>query len=425
MQLALPKFQFRFIPSMGNVIHPGNFHPVGTRRAAEQLVDRARQAAGDEPPKPGAGGRWLIVGGSGGFGSAARVALGAAHGAHTLDVSYDAEPNLESRNKMRQLGSPGWHRARAIEARLRQYDLTALSVPGDAFDPAARERAIEAIQTRMPGGQLDGIIWALAAPRAVDPRTGQRVSSALKPLGQAVQVKTFTSRTDARPPEVVEFELPPGSPEEAVATQFVMGGRVVEQWVEALLQKDALARGCQLVTISYRGNEFNAGIYRRGLIGLAKADLEFYTRALDAILKQRLGGRAVAAMGPAVVTEASGGIPGVPFYMSLLLDVMGEEHEDPLASMLRMFRDKLPVRGGEGVPELDEEGLLRMDDRELADEVQGELRRRHDALQVGARFDDARYDAFLRAYAQTRGFDVDGVDYEAAFDPEALARDGA
>ncbi len=365
----------------------------------------------------------MIVGGSGGFGSAARVALGATHGAHTLNLSFDAEPNLASRNKLRKLGSPGWHRSRAIESRLRGLDLKAMSLNGDAFDPALRQRAIETIRSELPGGKLDGIIWALAAPRAVDPRTGKRVSSALKPIGQPVRVKTFTSRNADRSPEVVEFELPTGSPEEAVNTQFVMGGRIVEQWVEALLQAEVLAAGCQLVTISYRGNEFNAGIYRNGLIGLAKADLEFYTRALDAVLKTRLEGRAVTVEGPAVVTEASGGIPGVPFYMSLLLDVMGESHEDPLASMLRMFSEKLSVRTSPDTPPVvDEEGLLRMDDRELAPDVQDELRRRHDALTVGEQFSDALYDRFLSAYSRTRGFDIDGVDYAAELDPEALAR---
>ena len=142
-----------------------------------------------------------------------------------------------------------------------------------------------------------------------------------------------------------------------------MGGRIVEQWVDALLAADLLAPGFSLVTISYRGNPLNAAVYRDGLIGLAKADLEFHTRALHELLQARVGGRAVAVEGPAVVTEASGGIPGVPYYMAQLLDVMGERFEDPLASMLRMFSSKLPL--GTGAAELDEHGLLRMDDREL------------------------------------------------------------
>ena len=45
-----------------------------------------------------------------GFGSAARIALACDFGAHTLNVSFDAPPQPESNNKIRKIGSPGWHR---------------------------------------------------------------------------------------------------------------------------------------------------------------------------------------------------------------------------------------------------------------------------------------------------------------------------
>lgn len=65
MKLAIPSFQFRFVPSMGNVVYPGNFHPVGTQVAAEAMLERAGSA-----PEGSKGENWLVVGGSGGFGSA-------------------------------------------------------------------------------------------------------------------------------------------------------------------------------------------------------------------------------------------------------------------------------------------------------------------------------------------------------------------
>ncbi|MCA9657309.1 MAG: hypothetical protein KC486_03120, partial [Myxococcales bacterium] len=172
-----------------------------------------------------------------------------------------------------------------------------------------------------------------------------------------------------------------------------------------------------LLTISYRGNPLNEGIYRKGLIGLAKADLEFHTKALDALLKRERGGQALVVEGPAVVTEASGGIPGVPFYMALLLDIMGDRFEDPLASMLRMFEEKIPA-GRE--PDVDAEGLVRMDDRELADDLQEKLTARFNGYAVGDGFDRALYERFLRDYAQTRGFAIDGVDYDAEFDTDEV-----
>jgi enoyl-[acyl-carrier protein] reductase/trans-2-enoyl-CoA reductase (NAD+) len=420
MQLAIPRFQFRFVPAMGNVIHPGNFHPVGAQVGAEGMIDRVL-AAMPERPAAGAGGNWLIVGGSGGFGSAARAVLGAGFGAHTLNLSYDAEPQPESSNKLRKIGSPGWHRSLALERRLRGLGLVARSLIGDAFDPALRDRTIAELREHF-GGPLHGLVWALAAPRALDPRTGKPVQSALKPLGRPASVRTFSGRGEGPEdvPKVAEFTIPPGTPEEAVATQYVMGGRIVEQWILALMAAGVLAEGFTLVTISYRGNPLNSAIYRDGLIGLAKADLEFHTRALHDVIKSTLGGRAVAVEGPAVVTEASGGIPGVPLYMAELLDVMGADFEDPLVSMLRMFRTRLPPRGSDMV--VDEHGLVRMDDLELSPAVQTELKSRFDRLEPGQPFDPKLYQRFMDEYAQTRGFNNVGVDYAAEFDTDAVCR---
>jgi enoyl-[acyl-carrier protein] reductase/trans-2-enoyl-CoA reductase (NAD+) len=415
VQLAIPEFQFRFMRAAGNVIFPGNFHPIGTQRDAELLVDRAL-ADRKERPEPGEGGIWLVVGGSGGFGSAARIALGCDHGAHTINVSYDAEPNPESSNKIRKIGSPAWHRNVAIERRLRGLGLSAISYNRDAFDPVARAEVIADLRTRFPGQHLNGIVWALAAPRGLDPRTGKPVSSVLKPLGKPATILTFAGPEGEAPPRIGSLEIPAGTPEEAVATVWVMGGRIVEAWIDDLLDAEMLARDFTLLTISYRGSALNAPLYREGLIGLAKADLEYHTKALSAVLDRTVGGRAIAIEGPAVVTEASGGIPGVPLYMALLLDVLRERHEDPLDNMRRMFREHFFG----ATPKLDAEGLLRMDDRELTEEVKAELARRFAALAPGDPFDRALYDRFMTAYARTRGFAVPGVDYEAEFDTDAV-----
>ncbi|HET6585887.1 MAG TPA: hypothetical protein VFG69_20665 [Nannocystaceae bacterium] len=412
MLLAIPKFQFRFVPALGHVIHPGNFHPVGTRRHAERMIERVAPASA---PTAGAGGRWLVVGGSGGFGSAARVVLGARRGASTLGVSLDAQPNPESSNKIRKIGSPGFHRNAAIEAGLRARGLVARSLDGDAFDPGLRTRVIDEIRAHFEG-KLDGVVWALATPRAIDPRTGNAVTSALRPLGTPVRIKTFTGKDGEQGPQVADVELTPGSPEEAIATIFVMGGRIVSTWVEALLDADVLAPGATVLTISYRGCPLNEAVYRKGLIGLAKADLELETRAIDQVLKKRVEGRAITVEGPAVVTEASGGIPGVPFYMAHLYGAMGARHEDPVASMQRMFDDHFGSSG----PTLDAEGLLRMDDRELAADVQTEMARRFDSSRPGEPFPVELYDRFMSEYARTRGFEVDGVDYDAEFETDAL-----
>ena len=414
MKLAIPQFQFRFMRAAGNVIFPGNFHPLGTQREAEQLVARA---CSDAPQREDAG-LWLIVGGSGGFGSAARIALACDHGADSINVSFDAQPNPESSNKIRKIGSPAWHRNAAIERALRARGRAAISHNADAFDPVARGALIQDIQSRFPGRKLAGLVWALAAPRGLDSRSGKVISSSLKPLGKTAEILTFAGPEGEAPPTISALELAPGTPEEAIATQWVMGGRVVEDWTRELLEADLLADGHTLLTISYRGSELNAPLYRDGLIGLAKADLEFTTRAISAMLQRSVGGRAHAVEGPAVVTEASGGIPGVPLYMALLLDVMGDRHENPLANMRRMFSEHIFA------DELgaDSEGLIRMDDRELADAVQSELRSRFAALAPGQAFDRELYDRFMHEYAKTRGFEIAGVDYTAEFDTDEVCK---
>lgn len=416
MELAIPRFQYRFMAAAGNVIFPANFHPVGSQVAARAMVERAAKGSG---AKAGDGGLWMVVGGSGGFGSAARVVLGCQRGAHTLNLSFDAPPQPDSKNKIRKIGSPAYHRNLAIESELRKRGLDAHTLNADAFDPKSRDAVIEALAKTFKGQKLAGLVWSLAAPRGLDPRSGAVISSSLKPLGQSTVVKTMASPEDDADAPVRTMELAPGTPEEAVATQYVMGGGIVDTWISALLQADALAPGFTLLTVSYRGNPLNANIYRNGLIGLAKADLEAHTKALSKQLEAQVQGRAFALECPAVVTEASGGIPGVPLYMALIAEVMGERFEDPLDNMYRLFTERL-VEGKE--VEVDDEGLIRMDDRELEAGIQAEMQKCYDAFDCGGTVPRELFDRFIKSYAQTRGFEVPGVDYAAIFDTDAVCQ---
>jgi enoyl-[acyl-carrier protein] reductase/trans-2-enoyl-CoA reductase (NAD+) len=56
----------------------------------------------------------------------------------------------------------------------------------------------------------------------------------------------------------------------------------------------------------------------------------------------------------------------------------------------------------------------------LAESVQSQLRERFSALAVGDAFDTELYSHFMAEYARTRGFDVEGVDYEAEFDTDEI-----
>jgi len=114
----------------------------------------------------------------------------------------------------------------------------------------------------------------------------------------------------------------------------------------------------------------------------------------------------------------------VPFYLAHVMDVMGERFEDPPTSMARMFDEHFGPTGSVFTGALDAEGLLRMDDRELAEPIQSELSTRFAAATPGEPFPDPLYDAFMTAYAQTRGFAVPGIDYDAEFDPAVVCAAG-
>lgn len=416
MRLRVPEFQARFVRDKGNVIYPGNVHPIGAQRSADALVDRAI-ASPESYERPG--GLWLVVGGSGGFGCAARVALATDFGADSISLSYHLPPSPEHPDRNKAVGSAAWHRDAAIERRLTSLGRTTTSLNLDAFDPRAIDALREVMAMRYAGRKLDGIIWALAAPKGLDPRSGAIISSSLKACGVSAVLKTFTERTADEPSRVEDALVPAGTPEEAVGTQYVMGGRPIEHWINRLLRHDLIAEGGTLLPISYRGTRFMGPIYRDGLLGLAKADLEFYTRALDALLARRVGGRAFAVQAPAVITEASAAIPGAAFYIGLLVDTLAERFEDPLDCMRRLLRDHFaPGRS----PVIGPDRLIRIDDREQSPALLNELQTRWDALRVGDPMDPRVYERFLLAYGETRGFGVAGVDYDAEFETNEVCR---
>jgi len=415
MKLRIPEFHVRFVPDKGNLIYPGNVHPVGARRSAEILVERGLATPSDYA-KPG--GLYLVVGGSGGFGCAARAALATDFGADSISLSYHLAPTIGHADPNKSVGSAAFHRDAALESKLRSLGRTTASLNVDAFDPSAIDRVREVMATTFAGRRLDGIVWALAAPRGLDPRSGAIVTSALKSNGRAATLKTFTERKNGAPSIVEDVLVPAGTPEEAIGTQYVMGGRPIELWINRLMRHELLSEGATVLTVSYRGTRFNAPVYRDGLLGLAKADLEFYTRAFDAVLSRRLGGRAFAVQAPAVITEASAAIPGAAFYIGLLVDTLGDSFEDPLDCMRRLLRDHFaPGRS----PVVDGDHLIRIDDREQSPALLAELEARWNTLRVGDAMDARVYDRFLGAYGETRGFGVAGVDYGAEIDTDELA----
>ena len=376
-------------------------HPLGCRAAVAQQIAAVERAGAIAPGARNA----LIIGCSGGFGLASRIVAAFGCGAATLGVSLEKEPSAK------RTATAGWYNNRAFEAAAAQRGLFAHTFDGDAFSDSMREQVAAAIAKSQ--GSIDLLVYSLAAPVRPHPRSGVLHRSAIKPLGTPLTVKNL----DVQKGEVGDIVLQPASEEEAAATAQVMGGEDWEFWVDALRQADVLADGFQTVAFSYLGSELTARIYRQGTLGRAKADVDRAAAAITGRLAS-VGGRARVAVLKAIVSQASTAIPVVPLYMSLLFRVMRERgsHESCIEHIHRLFQDGLY---GSTMPE-DELGRLRADSRELADDVQAEVRRRWQAVNTENVHELGDLDGFRREFLALFGFGIDGVDYDAETDPMGL-----
>jgi enoyl-[acyl-carrier protein] reductase/trans-2-enoyl-CoA reductase (NAD+) len=210
---------------------------------------------------------------------------------------------------------------------------------------------------------------------------------------------------------VDEVTIQPAENDDVAQTVAVMGGEDWEMWIDALLAGNLIAPGAQTFAYSYIGPELTWPIYKNGTIGKAKEDLERVQRALDAKLAP-LGGKAWVSVNKALVTQASSAIPIVPLYISLLYKVMkdGGTHEDCIEQMDRLFRDRYAN------PQPDEVGRIRLDDWEMAPEVQQPVIANWRKVTTENLADLADLDGYQSSFLRLFGFGLEGVDYDADTD---------
>jgi len=372
-------------------------HPEGCAANVAQQIDAARaQTATAEQAA-----RVLVIGASTGYGLSSRIAAAFGHGADTVGVFFE-RPSSKGKP-----ASAGWYNAAAFEAKARESGLYAKSVNGDAFSDEVKRRTVDMIRHDL--GQVDCVIYSLAAPKRVDPDTGETCKSVLKPIGETYANKTL----DTDKGEVTEVVVEPATSEEIEATRKVMGGEDWERWIRALDEAEALAPGARTVAYSYLGPEVTWPIYKNGTIGKAKEDLE---RAATAIPENH-DCAAHVSVNKAVVTQASSAIPVVPLYISMLFRVMKERgtHEGCIEQMLRLFNDRLFAPGG---PPVDESGRIRLDDREMDPEVQAEVARLWPEVTTENLREATDFDGYWNEFLRLFGFGVEGVDYDADVSPE-------
>ena len=365
-------------------------HPEGCAANVRHQVEVARAGSHGEL------GNALVLGSSTGYGLASFLVAAFGHRASTLGVAFEKEPTDT------KTASAGWYNLVEAHRLAEAEGIHVESINGDAFSDEVKVEVVHALRERF--GQLDTVVYSLAAPRRRDPE-GTIWNSVLKPIGHPYTGKAF----DLRKNEVIEATIEPASDEEILSTEKVMGGEDWRVWIELLRKEDLLADGCRVVAYSYIGPEVTADLYRHGTIGRAKEHLEATALELDRQLAE-IGGGAWVSVNKGVVTQASSAIPGVPLYLSLLFKAMKARgiHEGPIEQIVRLYADHL---GPDQVPTLDDEHRIRLDDLEMRGEVQEEVVGRWAAVTTETLDELTDYAGYRRYFEGLFGFGVDGVDY--------------
>ncbi|MGF1756181.1 trans-2-enoyl-CoA reductase family protein [Vibrio makurazakiensis] len=377
-----------------------NAHPVGCHEAVKQQIQYVKNAPQiQQGPK-----RVLILGASSGFGLAARIALtfGGAK-ADTIGVSFEREPNEKS------YGSAGWYNNIFFKKEADKEQRLAINIVGDAFSNDIRDQVIEAIETYFEG-EVDLVIYSLAAGIRPKDETGEFWRSAIKPIGDSVTGASIMLEDDSWR----ETTVPPATLEEEQATLKVMGGEDWESWIDALINSESIADGCKTIAFSYVGPEITHPIYLDGTLGRAKIDLHQTSHSLNLKLAN-FNGNAYATVCKALVTKASVFIPALSPYMLALYKIMKQKgtHETCVEQMQRLFSTKLY---GQKLIPLDGERLLRMDDWELDPETQHHVSELLEVMNKDNFTTIGDYQGFKQEFMQLNGFGLTNVDYHRDID---------
>ncbi|MDA8555691.1 trans-2-enoyl-CoA reductase family protein [Luminiphilus sp.] len=372
-------------------------HPTGclenVRRQIAHVQGKGEIADG---PK-----RVLVLGASTGYGLASRITAAFGSGAATIGVFFE-KPGSE-----RKPGTAGWYNSAAFHQLAEEAGLYAKSFNGDAFSDQMKARVISLIKEEL--GQVDLVVYSLAAPRRTHPKSGEVFNSTLKPIGRATTQKGVNTDKEA----IQDFHLEPATQEEIDHTVAVMGGEDWEMWMTALAEAGVLAEGIKTTAYTYIGEKITWDIYWHGTIGAAKQDLDRRVAGIRERLAP-LGGDARVSVLKAVVTQASAAIPAMPIYLAILFKVMKARgvHEGCVEQIDRLFRDRLY---GDGM--LDDEGRLRVDQLELDPAVQAEVAGIWEQIDTDNLKSLADFDGYRQEFLQLFGFGVEGVDYAADVDP--------
>ncbi|MEU8828842.1 enoyl-[acyl-carrier-protein] reductase FabV [Streptomyces sp. NPDC048636] len=375
-------------------------HPAGCQRIVDDMWQAVpAPAAGAQQRRPVA----LVIGSSAGYGLAATIAGLKRAGIRGIGVCFEKAPD-------RRTGTAGWYRTAATAQLAHQAGSDMRFLNGDAFSDNMKEEVADLLERHY--GRLDYLIYSVAAPRRTDPDTGSTYASVLKPIGTAHRTKTLAFDNDV--PVIREVETAPAEGDDIEQTVAVMGGADWERWITHLSDRGLLNDGFTTAALSYIGSSLTAAIYRQGTIGAAKSHLEATARALNERLDKECGGRALTSVNGAAVTQSSTAIPGIALYVGLLRGVLGDSLVPPIGQLTDLW-DQLT---GTAPLKVDDDGRVRLDTWELADDVQAAIAERWHQATTDNIADLADLGWFHAEVQCLYGFAVPGVDYDAAVETD-------
>ena len=377
-------------------------HPTGCEANVREQIEYVKSAG----PIANGPKKVLVIGGSTGYGLASRITAAFGCGAATVGVFLERKPTEK------RLATAGWYNSVAFEKFAREYGLYAASINGDAFSDGIKSQTVDLLKDGM--GPVDLVVYSLASPVRLHPKTGEKHRLVLKPIGTTYRGKML----DTDRALVKDIEIEQATDQETRETVSVMGGEDWKWWIDALDGAGLLAIGCRSLAYTYIGPKLTWPIYWEGTIGRAKEDLDRAASAIDERLRGR-GGSAQVSVMKGLVTQASSAIPVVPLYLSLLIGIMKEKgiHEGCIEQVQRMFATRLYAAEP---PHLDDERRIRMDDWEMRDDVQAAVDERWPKITTENLRELTDFEGYKADFLRLFGFGVPGVDYEADVDPVVM-----
>ncbi len=378
-----------------------NAHPAGCVAQIKSQINYVMR----RPKIPGPD-RVLVIGSSNGYGLAARIVSAFASDAATIGLAFEKPGNAK------RTATAGWYNSEAFKQEAGAAGLGAWNVNADAFSEETKARVTSIIKDEL--GQIDFLVYSIAAPRRMDPDTGEIYSSVIKPIGSSFTAKTVDFLTGI----VSRVTAEPATEDQIAHTVKVMGGEDWMLWIDHLLAENLLSPRFQTIAFSYIGSDQTRPLYRDGTIGAAKKDLEQKARDINNMLEP-IDGKALISVNKALITRASAVIPAVPLYIALLYRVMKAKklHEGCIQQMHRLYQDFL---FGKDVIKLDADGLIRLDDWEMRPDVQNEVRKLWQKVDQDNIGELADIEGLREEFLRHHGFRMAGVDYTKDVAPDTL-----